>query len=873
MHCVRVLCSAGLLALICSAAAAEEPLRTTADRDIDVHHIKLDLFVDLEQKKITGTVWLDFTLLRPTSLITLNAVDHETSLAYLSPVDAEGKTPEDGKFRAGPDLPVYNTGEKLQIDLKHPVLKKKGITVRPGQKWRLEIPYSVREPRSGLYFFGPTDKAPDTPWMVWSQGEPTANRYWFPCVDNPNERQTTSLIARVDPKFEALSNGRLVTRRKIGDHVMFHWAQEKSHVSYLVTLVVGEFEVTREEWRGKPVTYYVPKNRAADTQRTFGRTTRMLDFFSERFGIEYPWEKYAQVVVHQFVFGGMENTSATTLYGRAMHDERAILDSTPDWLIAHELGHQWWGDLVTCKDWSHLWLNEGFATYSEILWDEYAHGRDERDWHLLQDLRAARSGTTLSRPVLDRRYRHPGSMFDNRVYPKGAWVLHMLRSRLGDEDFFRGLQRYGTVYAYQSAETSDLRQVFERLYGVSLERFFHDWTERPGHPELLVESEYLPAEQKMKIHVKQTQKGDLFHIPVRIAFSAGATADGAVVDRLMTEREFIEYVPMTEKPSLVRVDPDFTLLAKIREKKNPGLWESQLLVTDTNPAPSVPERVRAVEHFAEVRTDKSRELLQKSLNTDPFHAVRTEAAKALGKLKGNIARDALIDGLTQEHPKVRRACANALAAFTNDEKVIETLTKKSDEGDRSYFVESALLTSLAEVSSEPPVKLLKAALGKASHRETIRIAALRGLARSTDDSVLEVLFEWTQPDKPHVCRHEAIRRLVEYVNRNELSTAVADRVVRHYLDLIDRDGPRLRGSLASGLGQLGSRARAAESRLKQLAESDPYDWTRDTAGKALEKIRTSESGDSELARLRREVEDARKQNRELEQRLIKLEAK
>ncbi len=839
-------------------AFADESLRTTADRTIDVHHIRLEVDVDLRKKTVSGTATIDFSLLRSSTMISLDAVDLD--------VRSNARLRRWGPDQKTHDVFIYNTGKTLQIvDLQN-------FDVRPDEKWRLEIDYSARDPRSGLYFFGPTDDAPQTPLMVWSQGEPTGNRFWFPCVDNPNERQSTEMIVTVDKGLEVLSNGKLVSRKDVErDRVRFHWSQEKSHVSYLVSLVVGEFDVTGEEWRGKPVTYYVPKDRSADTQRTFGRTTRMLDFFSERFGIEYPWEKYAQVVVHQFVFGGMENTSATTLYGRTMHDERAMLDSTPDWLIAHELGHQWWGDLVTCKDWSHLWLNEGFATYSEILWDEYAHGRDDRDWHLLQDQRAARSGTTLSRPVLDRRYRHPGSMFDNRVYPKGAWVLHMLRSRLGDEDFFRGLQRYGTVYAYQSAETSDLRQVFERLYGVSLERFFYDWIERPGHPELLVESEYLPSERKMKIHVKQTQKGDVFQIPVRVSFSVKGPVDVGSVDRLMTEREFTQYVDTTKRPYLIHVDPDFTLLATIREKKAPVFWEAQLL--NSGDLPSVPERVRAAEHFAEVRTDKSRELLRKCLETDSFWGVRTEAAKALGRTKGDIAREALLEGLAQEHPKVRRACADALKAFASDSIVIAALTQKSRDGDESYFVESSVLTSLAEIATEPPVQLLTDALDKPSHRETIRIAALRGLARATDKKVLDVLFDWTKPDKPHVCRHEAIRRLVEYVNGNEADKAVVDRVVRHFLDLIDRDGPRLRGSLASGLGQLGSLAGAAVSRLEQLAETDPYDATRDAAGKSLEKIRTSEPGDSELARLRREVEDARKRNRELEERLIKLEAK
>lgn len=851
-----------LLAVV-NSVLADEPLRTTADRSVDVHHIALTLDVDLPRKTISGQAVLDLELLRSANVIKLNAVNH---------TDVTATIRQPGSDRSI-SVPVYNSGETLTLDLVAPTSKPM-VLMRPRERWLVTINYQVREPQSGLYFFGPTSDSPDTPLMVWSQGEPTGNRHWFPSVDNPNERQSTEMTVTVQKGFEALSNGKLVSREDVGsDREQFHWVQEKSHVSYLVTLVVGEFIVATEEWRGKPVTYYVPKNRAADTQRTFGRTVRMLDFFSERFGIDYPWEKYAQVVVHQFVFGGMENTSATTLYGRTMHDERAILDSTPDWLIAHELGHQWWGDLVTCKDWSHLWLNEGFATYSEVLWAEYALGRDERDWHLLADLRDARSGTTQSRPVLDRRYRHPGSMFDNRVYPKGGWILHMLRSRLGDDDFFRGLQRYGTVYAYQSAETSDLRQIFERLYGVSLERFFYDWTERPGHPELLVESEYIPAERSVKLHVKQTQKGDVFQIPVRVTLEfdeVSRTGPKRVVDRVMTDREFTEVVRVSGEPQLVRVDPDFTLLASIKEKKSPALWKAQLLTQSL----SVPERVRAAEHFGSVTTDASREVLQQALESDGFYGVRVEAAKALGRLKGDVARSALVAGLVQqEHPHVRRACANALSGFKGDTEVISSLTKKWTAGDPSYFVESSVLSALAETSSEPPVDLLTAALDKSSHRETIRLAAFRGLARSTDSSVLEVLFDWTQPDKPHVCRHEAIVRLAEYTNQNELDGAIADRIVRHFLTRIDRDGPRMRGSLAKALGQLGSRATSAIPRLEQLAESDPYDWTRDSARAAVEKIRTSKPDDSELARLRREVEEQRKLNRELEQRLIKLEAK
>jgi aminopeptidase N len=851
-----------ILVFGCWAASsiAEEPLRTTASRTIDIHHIRLDVDLNLEKKHLRGRATIDFTPMSAffnstgRQLIRLDAQNLDVSAVRLY----------------GADNKAINTDHEVTDDQL--LISFSEGTIKAKQKWKVEIDYSVTDPATGLHFFGPTKQQPNVPLMVWSQGEPQANHYWFPCVDNSNERQSTELIVSVPTGIDVLSNGSLISKKNTASgRSTFHWKQEKEHVAYLVTLVAGRFNVTREEWRDKPVTYYVPENRKADIERTFGRTKPMLDFFSKRFGIEYPWEKYAQVVVEQFTFGGMENTSATTLYYRALHDERAIVDSTPDWLIAHELAHQWWGDLVTCKDWSHLWLNEGFATYSESLWAEHALGRDERDWHLLDDSRLARSGTTQTRPIVDRHYPTPGSMFDNRVYPKGAWVLHMLRARLGDEDFFRGLQRYGTVMAYQTAETSDFRQTFERLFGLSLERFFYDWTERPGHPKLLVESEWLPESNQMKFHVKQTQKVDVFEIPIRIDVrSAGDSVGQRAINRLMTEREFTEYVSVSGKPAVILVDPEFSILAEIEQKQSQGFWEQQL---KSQIAGTVPARVRAVEHFATVRTDKSRNVLAQALSSDSFYGVRAEAAKALGKVKGDIARDALLAGLAQDNAKVRRACATALGNFKEDDNVKAVLRKKQAEGDISYFVESSVLSSLSKVLKEPPVDLLIAALDKPSHRETIRLTALKELAKSSDPKVLDVLSDWTKPGKPPLCRPEACRQLVEYAQRNLLSKPATDRIVKHLVKLLDNAGPRERGAVASALGSLGPKAAAAKSRLQEMTQAEPNDWTRSSIKVAINRISALPSDTAALTKLQKELDEARTHSRTLEERLQRLEAR
>jgi aminopeptidase N len=256
------------------------------------------------------------------------------------------------------------------------------------------------------------------PLTVWSQGEPITNRHWIPARSS-DEKQTSEMFVTVADGFTS-SQRRLVAKKPNADKsVTFHWKQEQPHVSYLITLVVGQFDIVEEKWKDLPVLYYVPKGRKEEIARTFGRTREMLDLFSRKFGIDYPWEKYAQVVVEQFTAGGMENTSATTLHDRVLHDERSMLDHSPDGLIAHELAHQWWGDLVTCRDWSHLWLNEGFAsmqrrcgTSTTVRGRVRLHHLPEGPGRDRRRPRSPRGGPPLSvsrrdvrRPLLSRRVR------------------------------------------------------------------------------------------------------------------------------------------------------------------------------------------------------------------------------------------------------------------------------------------------------------------------------------------------------------------------------------------------------------------------------------------------------------------------------------
>ena len=347
----------GLNAALPIVRADDDPIFTPIE-PVDITHVRLELSVDLKAEHVDAAAMLVMTPRRASKSVTLDAVDFEISRITGSIGSPERK----------PLKYIYD-GKRLEILF--------GRTVAPDELITVNIDYAIHEPKSGLHFFAPSDDDPDAPYQVWSQGQSIDNRYWIPCFDHPGEMQTSEIIVTVEQGYQVLSNGVLesMTADTSSGTTTWHWSQTQPHVIYLATLVVGKFHIVEETWRGIPITYWVPEDRADDVERSFGKTTAMLDFFSDKIGVKYPWPKYAQVCCYNYG-GGMEHTSATTLGENTLHDARAHLDRTSDSLVAHELAHQWFGDLLTCREWSHLWLNEGFASYFEALWDEHDNGQD-----------------------------------------------------------------------------------------------------------------------------------------------------------------------------------------------------------------------------------------------------------------------------------------------------------------------------------------------------------------------------------------------------------------------------------------------------------------------------------------------------------------
>lgn len=414
--------------------------------------------------------------------------------------------------------------------------------------------------------------------QVWSQGQPEHNSRWFPCHDSPNEKLTTELMVTAPAEYEVCSNGRLVSAiDDQGGFKAWHWSQETPHPAYLVTLAIGRFSVIdladdEAKATGLRVVAYAPVGREESAARTLGATVAMIRFFEQRFDESYPWAQYAQVCARGFN-GGMENTSATTMTDAITSGRAGQWDD----LIAHELAHQWFGDLVTCNSWEHLWLNEGWATYAEALWAEHKasalgpeKAREAYQRAIAGNLRSQRVTNRGFAPdfpaMVSNRYSDPDEMFSrlDNPYPKGACVLHMLRRRVGDDAFFKGSARYLDRFKHATATTDDFRRCLEETSGVSLERFFDQRVYRPGYPRLGVDLSWDASTRTLGVAFEQTQKVDRLNpaytldIPV-VAHMEDGTSRTFIAK--VHERTGRLDVVLDARPARVSIDPDLTICA------------------------------------------------------------------------------------------------------------------------------------------------------------------------------------------------------------------------------------------------------------------------------------------------------------------------
>ncbi len=817
-----------------------------ADRVVDIEHIKIAVDIDVANKVVRGVVTLRITALAEVvNQLELDAV--ELTISAVRMADKAVEFSHDGK--------------KLRIDL--------ASRLKAGSTTTVEISYAGA-PRRGLYFIAPDADYPDKPLQVWSQGQDIDSRYWFPCFDAPHEKATSEVVVTVPAHMFALSNGTLLSDRVHGKKRTLHWQLNVPHSCYLITLAIGDFATITEHWRDIPVTYYVERGREAAAARTLARTPQMLELFSTQFGVAYPYPQYAQVLVSDFIFGGMENTSATTLTDTILMDERAALDYDIDSLVAHELAHQWFGDLVTCRDWGEGWLNEGFATYAEYLWREHHEGRDAADLELddWAEMYFGEDAGRYRRTIATKMYQEPIDIFDHHLYDKGGRVLHMLRNVVGDTAFFKALGHYLRKHQFGSVESRDLARAFEDATGRVLDWFFDQWVLRgAGHPVLDVGMTWDGKRKMLVVTVSQTQTIDAttprFRIPtvVRVVSSAGATRDIAID---ITEITQTFHLPLSAEPSQAVFDPGGVVLAKTTTTKPLPWWRNQL-----RDAALGFDRISAARVMSNECDRASTAALTHTLSHDVFWAAREAAAMALAARRGIVERDILLKALPKEkHLRARRGVVRALGLFVHDEIVATALAKLVHAGDKSYFVEAEACLSLGKTRSALAEPALREAATRESFTDVVRQHAFRGLAEARCEAAVPLLLNGARRGRISQGRRAATTALAQLVRGRRDAAA---RQVREALESLLRDSDfRVQAAALEAIGTIGDPLSIATIDTMIAVELDGR--LRRRGREIIRAIGEASGTTDEVRRLRDDVESLRALTTTLRERLDGLEA-
>lgn len=765
------------------------------DRSFDTLHIRLDLDIDFRSRSVRGVC-----------RTTLRSFQEELRLARFDAAEMRIL----GCRMDGKPCRFTHKQKKLVVRLPR--------TLSSGEEATLEVRYVLRSPRAGLHFVPSNPKARAA--QVWSQGQPEESRYWFPCHDAPHEKASSEIRATVPKGFTAVSNGVLVessTDPKRGK-TTFHWRMDHPHSVYLIALACGRFSEIVEHWEDVPVLYYCEKGREEDAKRGFAKTVGAMDFFSKKTGVRYPYPKYAQIAAGEFP-GGMENTTATIQTEAALIDRRASLDTDVDYLVAHELAHQWFGDLVTCRDWSHAWLNEGAATYFEALFLKHDKGPDEFHHEMRQYQRSyfREDEKRYRRPIVCSTYKDPWVLFDRHLYEKGAWVLHMLHELLGDDLWWRCIRHYLTKHRHQNVETTDFITAIEEASGRNLRAFFNDWVLGVGYPAYRVRYRWEPAGRRACLWVQKTGTGDdgsnRFALPVDFRFTGRGWEKRFTEKVSKKEHHFAWRLP--GEPSFIEVDPDGKILKKLDFRKPYAMSLQQL-----RRAKSALSRALAAREVAEGNPRLAVRALSEALRREPFWGAASEMVAALGSIRTGEAFLALRGFLSRaRHPKVRRAAVETLSHFHFPEA--EALASKYLRSDPSIHVQAEAARTLGKLHSKKAVRLLRPNLRKHSYWDVIRGGAIQGLASTRDLAALPVLEKLTGPATSYPARAYAVRALGEF-------TQASDRVVPRFLSLLKDPDDRI---VLAALSQLGEaqderalkpleelKARAANERIVTYAD-------------------------------------------------------
>lgn len=673
--------------------------RETSPKLLSMVHTKLDVSFDYEKSQMAGKAWLTMTPhFYSTDSAILDAkgmLIHEVSLISGTQKKKLSYNYEDGMVLRVKLDKVYKQGEKPIIYIEY--------TARPND---LKVRGSAAiSSAKGLYFINPDGTDSTKPVQIWTQGETEATSVWCPTVDRPNQKTTQEVSMTVPEKYVTLSNGLLTKQVKNNNGTRTDtWKMDLPHAPYLMFMGVGDYAVIRDKYKNIPVDYYVDKEYAGVAKQIFGNTPEMMGFFGKLLGMEYPWPKYAQMTAHDYVSGAMENTTATLHMDASQQNARQLTDGN-SWevVVAHELFHHWFGDLVTSESWSNLTVNESFADYSEYLWTEYKYGRDEADAYHMNAMQGyLNNPNEHSKHLVRFFYRDKEDMFDQVSYQKGGRILHMLRYELGDSAFFRGMQLYLKQNQYKAAEAHQLRLAFEEVTGRDINPFFNQWYFNSGHP--IVNISYGSVNGKDYVAFEQTQKDSLFNLPIKIA--AYSESEKPVLhDVVVSNRLDTFYFDNKGKTMYYEADADRVMLWKKTETKTAEQWIAQYKRMGNY----ISRREAIIGQSAlDTLGETTRQLMLNAL-ADPYHGIKARALRYFLQNSMQLKSDAdwgLVEKIARNE-KNRPTRAAAIDVLARRKPNNYMALYKAATTDSSYSVAGAALDALAENDPETAIALVE----------------------------------------------------------------------------------------------------------------------------------------------------------------------
>ncbi len=759
------------------------PSQRTRDREVDIHHIKIDVSVNIEAGMVKGNVTHTFS-------------------PFSSSLDAFSLDAEDMEIRRvrlnGKDISFDHNGKKVYLTLNKPIGWNDTVKVR--------LDYTAH-PRKGTFFIKPDETYPGKPLQAWTQGEAMDNHHWVPLYDYPNDKATFEVSLTVEKKFTALSNGELVSVKENKDGTRtWHWNEHFPMVSYLISYAIGEFEKVEDSYNGIPVNYWVYEENKHEALRSFGLTTDMMKYFGNVTDIEYPYEKYDQVIIDDFMFGGMENITLTHNTDKTMHDEFASPDVSSVGLVAHELIHQWYGDMLTTRNWKNMWLNEGFATFFARDYREHHFGFDEGEYIRFGEINGyLRTDKKWRRPTVYCQYYEPMDLFDGNAYAKGSLILNMLRDILGEDGFWRSIKHYTKENQFKNVETSDLKKAIEETTGQNLHWFFKQWVWEPGYPEYDVKWSYNQRNKSVKLKVKQKQNlkhTNIFKMPIQIQID----------DKLNTvwiqDKEMVYEVPSEKRPKMVIFNAGMRLPCKLTFHKSISEWILQL-----EKGPHILDRIAAAQELSKLKGRRKIEIaLLNAAKIDPFWGVRKEAVNAFAKLKSKNYADELMALAEGQDNRVRRAIWNALKNYKKDETVSAFL-QNVIETDKKYYSVSDAFKALVVVDTAAARQKVDALLDTDSHTDVIRKSAITYFGSVVTDKNYDRLKELVAyGGTTWDARPEAVNQLTKYVKTKP-------KTVNLFVDMLQDNSRDIRRNAVRALNKHGKRTHI--DALDEVLANDP----------------------------------------------------